>query len=102
MQGRPDRNLPPGPLRTNAVNRPDIGTLIAQQQRMQLFRWFSIVAALREKRAAHPSRIGSTAPLRFDPDDLVAARRMLRDITAGWIADMHASAQRAASSTPPA
>jgi len=83
-------------LRTNAANRLDVGALVTQQQLVQQFRWFPIVAALREKRAAHPSRIGSTIPLRFDADDLVAARRLLRDITAGWIRDMHESAQRGA------
>ncbi|MGY1836282.1 hypothetical protein ACI79P_14340 [Blastococcus sp. SYSU DS0510] len=89
-------------LRSNAANRPDAGALVTQQQRIQLFRWFPTVAALREKRAAHPSRLGTTAPPRFVPDDLVVARGLLRDITGGWIRDMHDSAQRGAASAKPA
>lgn len=89
-------------LRTNATNRPEAGPLVTQQQRMNIFKWFPIVAALREKRAAHPSRLGSTAPPRFAPDDLVAARALLRDITAGWVKDMQESAQRSLAAEGPA
>ena len=89
-------------LRVNAPNRLDVGFLVVQQQNVQQFQWFSLVAALREKRAAHPSRLGSTAPPRFDADDLVAARRLLRDITVGWMGDMQESAQLRAASPEPA
>ncbi|MCF6506583.1 hypothetical protein E9549_04045 [Blastococcus sp. MG754426] len=80
-------------LRSNTANRPEAGALVTQQQRLQLFPWFQTVAALRQKRAAHPSRIGTTAPPHFVPDDVVVARGLLRDITAGWIEDMHKHAQ---------
>ncbi|MGY1833956.1 hypothetical protein ACI79P_02465 [Blastococcus sp. SYSU DS0510] len=83
-------------LRANAANRLDVGALVTQQQSVQQFTWFTAVAALRRKRAAQPSPIGTTTPPRFMPDDLVAAKVLLRDITAGWIKDMHDSAQRGA------
>jgi hypothetical protein len=88
-------------LRTNAPGRPEAGPLVTQQQRIQTFEWFPIVAALRAKRAAHPSRLGTTAPPAFLPMDLVVAKGLLREVTAGWIADMHRCARRGAAAGGP-
>ncbi len=89
-------------IRANDKPRPEAGVLVNQQQCIQLFGWFHAVAALRAKRAAHPSQLGSTEPPRFEPEDLVVAKGLLRATTEGWIKDMHRNARPGAASVRPA
>ncbi|WP_131801445.1 hypothetical protein [Klenkia brasiliensis] len=81
-------------IRVNNKPRPDAGVLVTQQQRTQLFPWFSSVAALRSKRAAHPSPLGTTTPLHFGDEDQLVARGLLKQIAEGWIESMYAHASK--------
>ncbi|MDX8053828.1 hypothetical protein SK571_31045 [Lentzea sp. BCCO 10_0798] len=76
-------------LRDNGSSRLDVGALLIRQQLQQLFSWFPTCLTLRRKRTAHPSPLGTTQPHNLGPNDLITAKSLFRDITEGWIDDMH-------------
>lgn len=78
-------------IRRHSRGRLDEGVLVTRQDLVQMFPWFSTVAALREKRGAHSSKLGSLEPVRYRSDDLISARDMLRTIAEGWVRDMQRS-----------
>jgi hypothetical protein len=81
-------------LRANSGSRPDTGELIRRQNLIAEFPWFSQVAVLREMRGAHPAPIGSTDPVRLGDGDTAYARRLFRDVVAGWEDSMRATRRR--------
>ena len=81
-------------LRDNSVSRPDSGEMIRCQNLTADFPWFSQVAVLREMRGAHPAPIGSTDPVRLGDEDAAYARRLFRDVVAGWEDSMRATRRR--------
>lgn len=78
-------------IRDNGTSgkRPDIGDLLVRQNLQPLFGWFPLCTALRKKRTAHPSPLGSTKPHNLGSNDLITAKTLFRDITNGWMDDMH-------------
>jgi len=81
-------------LRVNSGSRPDTGELIRRQNLIAELPWFSQVAVLREMRGAHPAPIGSTDPVRLGDEDTAYARRLFRDVVAGWEDSMRATRRR--------
>lgn len=81
-------------LRVNSGSRPDTGELIRRQNLIVELSWFSQVAVLREMRGAHPAPIGSTDPVRLGDEDTAYARRLFRDVVAGWEDSMRATRRR--------
>lgn len=82
-------------LRENANGRPDTGELLKRPNLIEAFPWLRQVGVLRGMRGAHPAPIGSTDPVRVGDDDAGYARRLFRDVVAGWEASMRETRRRA-------
>ena len=78
-------------LRENAGGRPDTGELLKRPNLVEGFPWFSHVTVLRKMRGAHPAPLGSTDPVRVGDEDADHARRLFRDVAAGWEDSMRAT-----------
>lgn len=82
-------------LRENANGRPDMGELLKRPNLIEAFPWLRQVGVLRGMRGAHPAPIGSTDPVRVGDGDAGYARRLFKDVVAGWEASMRETRRRA-------
>ncbi|KRD43023.1 hypothetical protein ASE38_01685 [Cellulomonas sp. Root930] len=85
--GNPKQQKQSADLIAGAVGKPEVGTLMNQQDLIQKLPWLHAYATLRQHRSVHPAPAGSTQPTP-PPESVSLVLSLMRDVVAGWMKTM--------------